>query len=288
MGDEKLPTVSVSKPIRILLGVIIGLAGFFFLVLSIFVIGLTPEEPRSLLLTVAGVLFPVLFAGVLLYMAFRLITKKPEERLFPPVVARVFAGVFGVGGIAALIVAFFNPEGFPTDDIGGLVITEQTVREKIANAKATAGDVLREWEVRSETDAASGEKVPRYASVVSDSGLCRLAVEQRIDGSALAGIYCSGLKISPYKDIEVKFDNRPMSDTMRIKKFSDGDNVYISSYQYDYSGHLSYNEFLRRLARANRTSLLLTVEGADQHWITFSLRGSSSALTKIGVLYRRK
>ena len=163
-------------------------------------------------------------------------------------------------------------------------LTEQTVREKIANAKATAGDVLREWEVRSETDPASGEKVPRYASVVSDSGLCRLAVEQRIDGSALAGIYCSGLKISPYKDIEVRFDNRPMSDTMRIKQFSDGDNVYIPSNQYDVSGHLSYNEFLRRLARANRTSLLLTVEEADQHWITFSLRGSSSALTKIGAL----
>lgn len=163
-------------------------------------------------------------------------------------------------------------------------LTEQTVREKIANAKATAADVLREWEVRSETDPASGEKVPRYASVVSDSGLCRLAVEQRIDGSALAGIYCSGLKISPYKDIEVRFDNRPMSNTMRIKKFSDGDNVYIPSNQYDVSGHLSYKKFLRRLARANRTSLLLTVEGADQHWITFSLRGSSSALTKIGAL----
>jgi hypothetical protein len=163
-------------------------------------------------------------------------------------------------------------------------VTEQTVREKIANAKATAGDVLREWAVRSETDPASGEKVPRYASVVSDSGLCRLAVEQRIDGSALAGIYCSGLKISPYKDIEVKFDNRPMSDTMGIRKFSDGDNVYIPSYEYAHSGHLSYNEFLRRVARANKTSLLLTVEGAGQHWIMFSLRGSSSALTKIGAL----
>ena len=35
---------------------------------------------------------------------------------------------------------------------------------------------------------------------------------------------------------------------------------------------------------ANKVALLLTVEGAGQHWITFSLTGSSPALTKIGVL----
>jgi len=52
-------------------------------------------------------------------------------------------------------------------------LAEQTVRERIAKAKATAGDVVREWEVFSETDPASGVEVPRRSSVSSDEGLCQ-------------------------------------------------------------------------------------------------------------------
>ena len=163
-------------------------------------------------------------------------------------------------------------------------VAEQTVRQKIAKAKATAGNVVRQWEVSFETDPASGEKVPRYASILSDDGLCRLHIEERINRTRLAGIYCSGFKISAYSDIEVKFDNRSRSDTMEIKKFSDGDDVYISSYQSNYSGRLSYDEFLRRMTGANKVSLLLTVDAAGQHWITFSLTGSGPALTKIGAV----
>ena len=163
-------------------------------------------------------------------------------------------------------------------------LEEQTVRQRIAKAKATAGDVVREWEVSSETDPASGEKVPRYASILSDDGLCRLQVEERIDRARLASIYCSGLKISPYGDMEVKFDNRATSDKMEIQRFSNGDDVYIPSQQGNYRGHLAYDELLRRMTGANKVALLLTVEGAGQHWITFSLRGSSPALTKIGAL----
>ena len=161
-------------------------------------------------------------------------------------------------------------------------LEEQAVRQRIANSKATARDIVREWDVSAETDPASGEKVPRYASVLSDDGLCRLQVEERINRTRLASIYCSGLKISSYSDIEVKFDNRSTSDTMKIQKFSNGDDVYIPSYQY--RDHLSYDEFLRRTTGANKVAFLLTVEGAGQHWITFSLAGSSPALTKIGAL----
>ena len=163
-------------------------------------------------------------------------------------------------------------------------LEEQTVRQRIAKAKATAGDVVREWEVSSETDPASGEKLPRYASILSDDGLCRLQVEERINRARLASIYCSGLKISPYSDIEVKFDNRSTSDRMEIQRFSNGDDVYIPSQQDKYRGHLAYDEFLRRITGANKVALLLTVEGAGQYWITFSLRGSIPALTKIGAL----
>src|SRR5262249_32441978 len=72
------------------------------------------------------------------------------------------------------------------------------------------------------------------------------------------------------------------SDTMKIQRFSNGDAVYIPSHQY--GGHLAYDEFLRRITGAKKVALLLNVEGAGQHWITFSLTGSRSALTKIGAL----
>ena len=83
---------------------------------------------------------------------------------------------------------------------------EQEVRERIANAQAVSKGTERAWEVLTETDPASGEKVPRYASVLSDDGLCRLQIEERIDRTRLAGIYCRGLKVSPYGNIAVKFD----------------------------------------------------------------------------------
>jgi hypothetical protein len=79
--------------------------------------------------------------------------------------------------------------------------------------------VVRQWEVSSETDPASGEEVPRYASVLSDDGLCRLQVEQRMNGTRLAGIYCSDLQISAERDIEVKFDNRSTSYHANRKLF---------------------------------------------------------------------
>ena len=104
---------------------------------------------------------------------------------------------------------------------------EQAVRQRIATAKATAGNVVRQWEILSETDPASGEKVPRHASILSDDGLCRLQVEQRMNGVRLTGVYCSGLKILTYSHIEVKFDNRSTSDRMQIQGFSNGDDVYI-------------------------------------------------------------
>jgi hypothetical protein len=74
---------------------------------------------------------------------------------------------------------------------------------------------------------------------------------------------------------------------MNPQRFSDGDDVYIPSYQDNYRGYLSYDEFLRRITGANKVSLLLTLEGAGRHWITFSLRGSSPALTKIGAFYSK-
>jgi len=157
---------------------------------------------------------------------------------------------------------------------------ERTIKAKegIAKAKDAGKDIVREWEVFSETDPASGKKVPRSASVLSDDGLCRLQIEKRINGTRLAGIYCPSLKISSYEKIEVKFDNRDTSDTMKIERFSNSDDVFISSYQSTYDRNLSYDEFLRRMTRATKIALLLDMKEVGKHWITFSLGGSGPAL----------
>jgi hypothetical protein len=161
-------------------------------------------------------------------------------------------------------------------------IEERAVRERFANAKATVGKVARKWEVLFYTDPASGKRVPRSTNIRSDEGLCLLQIEKRINRTRLASIYCKNLKISTYGGIEVKFDNRSTSDTMKIAKFSSGNNVYIYSDQGSYSSHLSYNEFLRRMTGAKKIALRLTVMGAGKHWIRFSLTGSGPALTRIG------
>lgn len=157
-------------------------------------------------------------------------------------------------------------------------------RARIANAETSSKNVEREWEIWAQTDPASGLNVPRNASVLSDNGLCRLRVEQRIDASRLTGIYCPGIKLSTYSEIDVKFDNRTTSDKMKIEKFSDINDVYISANQSTYNRLLQYDEFLQRMTVAKKVALLLSVEGAGQHWFTFSLAGSGPALIKIGAI----
>lgn len=159
---------------------------------------------------------------------------------------------------------------------------EQTPQQTVATANATTGALARVWQVSSEPDPASGAKMPRTASVLSDDGLCQLLVEQGIRGHQTVGIYCPTLKLSPRRDIEVKIDNRPTSDTMSVERFSDGSDLYISPYQN--SRQLPYDEFLRRMTTADKMAFLLHVENGGKRWLTFSLNGSAAALTTIGAL----
>ena len=161
---------------------------------------------------------------------------------------------------------------------------EQEVQLQIAEAKAkaTAGSTEHKWTVLTEADPASGEKIPRIARIKSEDGLCALQIEQRIDTTRLAGIYCRLLKLSPYPDIEVKFDNYPTSNKMQVEEFSGGDDIYLSSYQY--GNRLPYDEFLQRLARGKNVALQLNVEGGGAHWIRFSLSESRPALVSIGAI----
>src|SRR5258708_35862315 len=71
---------------------------------------------------------------------------------------------------------------------------------------------------------------------------------------------------------------------MRVQRFSGSDNAYIPSSQPTYSGQLPYDEFLRRLTKANKVALQLNLDGGRQQWITFALTGSGTALAKIGAV----
>jgi len=169
------------------------------------------------------------------------------------------------------------------DQGGGHGRHRELIKQKIENARtARLEDMVREWDVSFTTDPASGEEIPRHASILSDDGLCRLQVEERLNGVELTSINCPQLKVAAHQDIEVKFDNRPTSDTMDIQRFSNSDAVYIPSHQSAH--HLSYDEFLKRMAGANKVALRLTFEQADHYWFTFSLRGSGPALTAIGAV----
>jgi len=161
------------------------------------------------------------------------------------------------------------------------------VQQKIAKSQRNGASVEREWEVATEADPASGAQVPRVARVLSDDGLCRLQVEQRLNATRLAGVYCPGLKVATGSDVEVKFDNRPTSDKMRLERFSNSADAYIPSQQPTYGGLLSYDEFLLRMTTAKKVALLLNIEGAGEHWFAFSLEGSRPALIKIGAITPR-
>jgi hypothetical protein len=162
--------------------------------------------------------------------------------------------------------------------------SEEALKAKLAGASSNSGGIQREWVVQTMRDPASGESKPRFASILSDGDLCTLQVEQRIDKKQLAGIYCPGFKINSYDDVEVKFDNLPTSDSMKLEKFSDGSDVYIPSYQQTYRNHLQYDEFLRRVTSAKKVALNVKFDVAGRHWITFSLNGAGSTLMAIGAV----
>jgi len=201
-------------------------------------------------------------------------------RIFLPVALVVVAG-----GVLFLIYSEQQNARTERRQKAAAQAAEQAVRNRIARANETASDTSRKWYVLSQPDPASGAKVPRFAGVFSDNGLCRLQVEERINGARLAGIYCSDLKVESYTDIQVKFDNRSTSDPMELKDFSDGGNgAYISSAQPTYRNYLPYSELLKRMTEAQKVALLLELETVGKQWITFSLKGSRPALSQIGAL----
>lgn len=164
------------------------------------------------------------------------------------------------------------------------VRAEQSLRDKLAAASSNTENTERQWVVQTVRDPASGESIPRSTSILSDGGICTLQVEQRINGTRLAGVYCPGFKIDRYDNIDVKFDNRPTSDAMGLETFSGGDDVFIPANQPTYSNHLRYDEFLRRMTSAKKVALRVKFHVTGNHWLTFSLTGAGPALLAIGAL----
>ena len=209
-----------------------------------------------------------------------------------------------VGIICIILVVIFWRIFLPIGAIGGLALgaflvyeniqnnksererarAEQSLRDRLAAASSDQGNAGRQWLIQKTRDPASGENVPRSASILSDGNICTLQVEQRINGARLAGIYCPGFKINRYDDIEVKFDNRSTSDSMALETFSGSDDVYIPLYQPTYRNHLPYEEFLRRMAGASKMAIRVKFDVAGHHWLTFSLTDAAPALVAIGAL----
>ena len=66
---------------------------------------------------------------------------------------------------------------------------------------------------------------------------------------------------------------------MSLEKYADSEDSYIPPNQY--SNHLSYNEFIKRLKNGKAVAIKIPVKG-DTIWITFTLNGASIALDALG------
>ncbi|MCG8044750.1 MAG: hypothetical protein N0E48_03550 [Candidatus Thiodiazotropha endolucinida] len=156
----------------------------------------------------------------------------------------------------------------------------QELRVKIATAQKNATPEGKEWVVYGRRDPASDKNIARTASITSNDGLCYLTVQKRINGGELTGLDCPGIKISEYDDIYVKFDTSETSRKMELKSYSDSDDVYIPSSQFEYSGNMSYQDFTNGLVTAG--AVAIKIPAADSFWVRFSLKGSTAAINQLG------
>ncbi len=145
-----------------------------------------------------------------------------------------------------------------------------SIQNKVTEAQKNATSEHKEWAIFSEPDPASGAEIVRTVSIQSDDGLCYLSVQKRVNGSELTGLDCSDIEISEHKDIEVKFDTANVSRAMHLDSYNDSDRIYIPSYQY--SGELSYEDFLSGLKDAKYVAIYVPAEYT--FWTRFSLKNS--------------
>lgn len=185
----------------------------------------------------------------------------------------LFAGI--VIGIIAVITQYNNENDALLKEE-----RELALQLKIENSQVSATSENKLWRVGYEIDPASGNKIACSAYISSNDGLCELIVENMLNGTKLTGLYCRDFKIPDYKDIEVKFDNLSTSDKMNLESYKYNEDVYIPSTQSSFSEHLDYNKFIERLKTSN--SVAIKISTPDEIWVTFSLKGASDSLNKLG------
>lgn len=126
MGDEKSQIVPVGTPTRMLLGLVVGLGGLFFVAVGmpIFVAfgilllaGAPAPEALHPFQAVGFALFLAVFGSELLYIAFRLFTtetfalRSEEKPLLSVTNLRIYAGILGALFVVVPAVVFFGEFG---------------------------------------------------------------------------------------------------------------------------------------------------------------------------------
>ncbi len=67
---------------------------------------------------------------------------------------------------------------------------------------------------------------------------------------------------------------------MSLHTYSDGDGIYIPSNQYEYSGDMSYKEFIKGLVTSNAVAIKVPID--DSFWVRFTLKGSTVTINQLG------
>jgi hypothetical protein len=202
---------------------------------------------------------------------------------------RIFLPLALVGGVIVglvILVIYVKDKNTTQKRIEQEQRAQDLIARRIASARANL-DFTRKWEVISEKDPSTRRNGPRYAGILSETGLCRLQVEQRLTGEKLTAIYCFGLNTTSDSELYVKFDNKSTADKVELRKFSNGNDSFIPSQQLVYSGRLSYEQFLQGLVSAQKVALQLKIGGSPESWEVFSMLGSEDALNAIGAVRKK-
>lgn len=154
------------------------------------------------------------------------------------------------------------------------------LQERVRAAQESASPEGKVWLISTYTDPASGSRIAGRAFIQSNDGLCKLDVENRVDGTELTGLYCNGFTVNQYRDILVKFDNWAQPREMEVSTFSNSSDVYIKSYQS--SSNLKYEDWLLHLTSSNVVAIRVSVKQGFDFWTSFSLKGSNKAINQLG------
>ncbi|WP_456325626.1 hypothetical protein [Desulfonauticus submarinus] len=194
--------------------------------------------------------------------------------------------------------------------------TIEEIKKKIISAQKDIKTNDKKWVIDGINDPASGKKIARYASALSNDGLCTMSVERRINGDELTSISCNKFRVYAGDDISVMYDTDKKLHTMNIEKFNNSDDVYIPSpqvkkvynsyyerYDENHSYYFNYKKFVEGLLTANFIALKITPTLShkyddfenpfnyryrgesttlDPFWVRFTLKDAAVTIERLG------